>query len=54
MRGWGWEERYIKETSEGRRPLGRARKDIVKLNLKEILREVLTWINLNIKTSGRF
>ena len=37
------------ETSEGRRPLGRARylwKDIIKINLKEILWEGVTWINL--------
>jgi len=40
----------IKETSEGRRPLGRARyiwKYIIKINLTEILWEVVTWINLS-------
>jgi hypothetical protein len=39
----GGEERCIKETSEGGRPFGRTRyiwKDIIKINLKEILRDV--------------
>jgi len=47
----GGKERFIKETSEGRRPLGRARyiyiwKDIFKISLRQILLEGVTLINL--------
>jgi len=41
----GGKEKFIKETSDGGRPLGRIRyiwKDIIKINLKQILREDVT------------
>jgi hypothetical protein len=45
----GGGEDCIKGTSEGRTPFGRARciwKAIIKINIKELLWEGVTWINL--------